>query len=172
MKVAGQVEPMPGRGGATPYAATEWLRRAISPIIAAVRWERRYLREQTVPIAPRDVEAAFLLSVPLLSIPAGFTGSCRMAVELRGAGQTALAGVRVRIEDGRLVECSSRLEGPADASVVGSAEAWLTAVGDGEQADLEVRGAGHIAAELVERLHRTLFGDVNSGAARLAGARS
>jgi DNA-binding HxlR family transcriptional regulator len=172
MKVVGQVERMPGRGGTTPYAATEWLRRAMSPIIAAVRWERRYLREQTVPINSRDVEAAFLLAVPLLGIPNGLAGTCRMAIELPGAGQTTLSGVRVRIEDGRLVECSSRLEGSADASVIGSAEAWLMALGDGEQADLELSGSRSLAADLVEGLHRTLFGDIASGANRLAGARS
>jgi DNA-binding HxlR family transcriptional regulator len=172
MKVVGQVERMPGRAGTTPYAATEWLRRAMSPIIAAVRWERRYLREQTVPIKSRDVEAAFLLAVPLLAIPIGSSGICRMAIELRGADQAALSGVRVRIEDGRLVECSSRLEGPADASIIGSAEAWLTALGDGEQADLELSGSRGLAADLVDGLHRTLFGGGASSATRQLGVRS
>ena len=44
------------------------------------------------PDTPRDVEAMFFLSVPLLSIPTDLDGTCRMAVELRGVDETAYAG--------------------------------------------------------------------------------
>jgi hypothetical protein len=111
-----------------------------------------------VPVTPHDVEAAFLLSVPLLSIPTDLDGTCRMAVELRGVDESAYAGVTVTVKEGRLIECTSRLKRDTDSSAVGTVEAWLVAVGDGDLGRLEFGGEAQFGSNLVGSLHRTLFG--------------
>jgi DNA-binding HxlR family transcriptional regulator len=157
MRVAGQVEKVTGRRGATPYGVTDWLRRATAPLIAAVRWEREHIRGLMVPIGPRDVEAAFLLLAPLLEVPDKLSGSCKMVVELRSPAQTALAGVCLKVEDGHSTECYSRLEARADASVIGTAESWLGPVGGGP-IDFEIGGDSRLAGGVVEGLRRVLAG--------------
>ena len=84
MRLAGQVEPLPGNGRGTPYAVTDWLRRGVGPLAAAARWERRNRPTETAPIGALDVEAAFLLRPSLLSLapevslaPADWRWSCR-----------------------------------------------------------------------------------------------
>lgn len=160
MRVAGQVQKVSARRGSTPYTVTDWLRRAVAPLVAAIRWERAHLRERTVPISPRDVEAAFLLSVPLLSIEDGLSGSCRMAVELRNRNRSSFAGVMVNIEEGRLAHCSSRLSGSSDCFAVGNVRVWLTAMCDGRLDELEIGGDSKVAGRLVKGLHRILFGEI------------
>jgi DNA-binding HxlR family transcriptional regulator len=158
MRLAGQVQKVPGRGRGTPYAVTGWLRRAVAPLAAAARWEHLHLREQAPAIAHRDVEAGFLLTAPLLRPPAGVAGSCRMAVELRNGGRSGLAGVMVSAEEGRVTQCIARLEGNADAWATGSAQAWLNAVIEGNARSLELGGDCDLAAELIAGLHGELFG--------------
>ena len=165
MRLVGQVQKMPGRGGSTPYIATEWLRRAVAPLSAAVRWEYRHLGEHAAPIAHRDAEAAFLLAAPLLRLPADLTGSCRIAVALRNGSGHALAGVMLRAEEGSITECIPRLEGHPEAWATGPAEAWLAAMIDCDTRSLELGGDSRLATELIGALHGALFGaaDPSSG---------
>jgi DNA-binding HxlR family transcriptional regulator len=158
MRLAGQVEKMPGRDGGTPYAVTEWLRRAVAPLSAAARWERLHLGEEATPIAHRDVETAFLLAMPLLRLSPDTTGSCRMAVELRNGNGHGLAGVMVTAEEGRIAQCISRLEGHPDAWATGPSQAWLAALIEGDVQRLELGGDCRLAIELIEGMHGTLFG--------------
>jgi DNA-binding HxlR family transcriptional regulator len=158
MRTAGQVEKLRSQQGSSPYAATEWLRRAMAPLIAAVRWERRHIPQETVRIGARDIEAAFLLSVPLMAVTPQVAGSCRMAVELRSPKGRSLSGVVVNLEDGRLTRCTSRLEGGCDASAIGTVDAWFEAVSTGDQDGLEFGGRRGLARDLIEGLHQALFG--------------
>jgi DNA-binding HxlR family transcriptional regulator len=160
MRIVGLVEKETDRQGSAPYAVTKWLRQGVAPIVAAVQWERRHIPEKTVPVGPHDVEAAFLLTMPLQTVSAGHSGTCRMGVELQRAQKRSLAGVQIRLENGRLTHCTSRLEGRSDASAVGTVEAWLSAVGDGDQSWLEFGGDRNLARGLVEGLHRSLLGEV------------
>jgi hypothetical protein len=157
MRLAGQIERCPGGGRGTPYRATNWLRRAIAPLAAAARWERRHLPDETAPIAKIDVESAFLLTVPLLRISGEHSGVCRLAVESRnGNGGRRLAGVTVGVEDGRIASCVSRLEGDAGAWASGSAAAWLRAVIDEDSEQLELGGDRRLAMSLLDGLHGVL----------------
>jgi hypothetical protein len=102
MRLSGQLEAVPGNGRAPPYAVTDWLRHAVGPLVAATRWERCSLPEETARIGRIDAEAAFLPAVPLVRLPAATSGACRLAVELPGGGGR-LAGVTVGVEDSRVV---------------------------------------------------------------------
>ena len=69
MRAARQVELRPEGGrGAKPYGVTEWTRQAVGPLTAAGRCECEHLAEVTEPLTRIDIEAAFLLSVPLVDL--------------------------------------------------------------------------------------------------------
>ena len=158
LRLAGQIEARPGSTRGTPYGATDWLRRAVAPIVAGVRWERSHLPAGTAPVGRIDAEAALLLAVPLLRLPSDLSGLCRLTVEIRnGAGEPRLAGVMVGIEGGVISSCTSRLEGHAGAWASGSPSRWTSAIMDQETDALEIGGGCDLALALLEGLHKALF---------------
>ena len=157
MRRAGLLEPCPRRGR-NPYTVTAWLRQAIAPLLAAARWERSWQPAATEPITRIDVEAALLLALPLLELPAGVSGSCRLAGELEGrCGR--MAGVVVALAGGRVTALSSRLRGEPGASATGPARDWLRAVIEGEPRLLRLEGDRGLALAVVAGLHDALFAD-------------
>ena len=153
LRLADLVEPHPGEGRGTPYRATSWLRRAIVPLAAGAWWERRHLADPPL-IGRLDVEAAFLLAIPLIEVPAGLSGRCRLAVEVQGGSSPVFAGVMISVEDGRVVSCSSRLEGDADGWASGSAGSWIRRMG-GREGDLEVGGDTELVRGLVDSIRKS-----------------
>jgi DNA-binding HxlR family transcriptional regulator len=150
---AGQVRAIQRPGRATPYAITDWLRRGISPLVVAARWEQRHAGD-AAPVVKHDVEAAFLLAIPLLALSSDLFGTCRLAVELPDDDRSRQVGVLISVEHGQVVSCVSRLEGPADASAAGSPAAWLTAIVEDELAPLELTGEFGLAAEVLDGLRQ------------------
>jgi DNA-binding HxlR family transcriptional regulator len=157
MRRADLIEPLPSRMPGTPYTATGWLRRGVAPLTSANRWERLHAAEATAPVGRLDVEAAFLLAIPLLELPPRLSGSCRLAVATRGGGEQRLAGVTVEVEEGQVVSYVTTLDGNADAWVAGTYPAWLGAVIEHDQAGLEIGGDSRLAGELVGGMHGVLF---------------
>lgn len=152
LRLADLVEPYPGEGRGTPYRATPWLRRAIVPLAAGAWWERRYLGDPP-QIGRLDVEAAFLLAIPLIELPADLSGKCRLAVEIQGGSSPVFAGVLICVEEGKVVSCSSRLEGEAEGWASGSAVSWMRRM-NGQDADLEIGGDAELVREIVEAIRR------------------
>lgn len=140
MRSARLVEPQPGEGRGTPCGPTPWLRQAIIPLTSAAAWERKFASETTPLIGRLDVEAAFLLCAPMIKLDPGNNGRCRLAVEVRGGSSPAVAGAILGIEEGRVVSCSSRLDGDAQASATGSALAWMRQMNGGPSGQLEMTG--------------------------------
>jgi DNA-binding HxlR family transcriptional regulator len=166
LRLSGQVARCTGRGGRTPYAVTEWLRRALAPLTASARWERQHVAAETPSMKRIDVEAMFLLGLPLVQLPGGQSGTCRLAVELQSVnGDHRLAGVLVRLEQGKVVSCATLLEGEAGAWVSGSAPGWLRAVVDRDCGDLEVGGECDLALTLIAGINGALFGAHSDAAA-------
>jgi DNA-binding HxlR family transcriptional regulator len=159
LRLVGQIEARPGRARSTPYGPTDWLRRAIAPLVAGVRWERQHLPTGTSPVGRIDAEAAFLLAIPLVSLPSELSGTCRLVVEIRnGAGERRSAGVMVEVREGAVCSCTSRLEGRAGAWASGSSGSWTSAVMSQETEALEIGGDSDLAVALVDALHGSLFG--------------
>lgn len=157
MRLAGQIERCEGTGRGTPYTVTEWLRWAIAPLVAAARWERRFLPEQSAPIRRIDVESAFLLVMPLLRLSEGSSGTCRFAVEIAGAaGERRHAGVTITISRGRIASCVSRLEGDAGAWASGSSNQWLAAVLERDTDRLEIGGDTALVRDVLEAIQKAL----------------
>jgi DNA-binding HxlR family transcriptional regulator len=152
LRLAALVEAHQGDGRGTPYVATEWLRRAIVPLASAAAWERRYRSEAAQPIGRLDVEAAFLLAVPLMEVPADFDGKARLSVEIQGGSSPVFAGVLVCWEEGRVTSCSSRLEGEAAAWVSGSPVAWLNRLTGADGRSLEIGGDIPMAERIISSL--------------------
>jgi DNA-binding HxlR family transcriptional regulator len=159
LRYAGLVEACSDEGQGRLYTVTPWLRAATAPLSVAARWEQERLPSPPAPIGRLDVDAAFLLVVPLMRLSERVSGACRLAVELRGAEkQEKPAGVLVGVESGRVVSCVSRLRGPADGSVYGTSGAWLAAVTEGTIDRLELGGERDLAAAFVEGLHGAFLG--------------
>ncbi|HET7120890.1 MAG TPA: winged helix-turn-helix transcriptional regulator [Solirubrobacterales bacterium] len=143
-----------GRG--TPYKVTEWLRRSVAPITAAVGWEYRAIPELTGPISRIDVESTFLLTVPLLELPPDISGSCRLSVELRHRNGTDYAGVSVTVDEGEITSCVSRLQSDADAWVAGTPLGWFRWVTRHANDSVEIGGDNDLAHGLAEGIHNSL----------------
>jgi DNA-binding HxlR family transcriptional regulator len=169
MRMVGLVRRCPGRGRGTPYVVTEWLRLAVAPLAAAVRWERQHAPEETTPVGRLDIETAFLLSVPLVQLPSEHSGVCRLATEITGGGERRLAGVLVGIEEGSVAYCRARLEGSATAWASGSTTAWLRAVLEHETDALEVGGDSELAYELVAGINGVLTANHRNGHGQPSG---
>lgn len=157
MRHAGQVEACPANGRETPYAVTTWLRRGVAPLLAGIRWERLHLAGSSAPVAGLDVEAAFLLAMPLLRLDPELSGRCRLAVELPSNGEGRVAGVVAGLEEGAVASCTSRLDGTADAWASGPVNAWFRALIDHDGESLELGGDGRLARTLIAGLHKALF---------------
>jgi len=157
MRLTGQVEARPGNGRGTPYAVTDWLRLGIAPLAAAAGWEREHLAEKPA-IGRLDAEAAFLLALPLLRLPAGVSGACRLAMEIPNGSKRSLAGVTVGVEGGAVASCHTRMDGQPDAWALGPPGAWLDAVIEHDTRCLDLGGNSRLALALLDGLHGALFG--------------
>ena len=159
MRRVGQLEAQRNGNGSrgTPYKATRWLRQAAAPLTAAVAWERRWVPAQTSAIGRIDVEATFLLAVPLLELPGDLSGCCRLAVEMRVESKLEYAGVMVTVEEGRLVSCSARLRGEPAAWATGTALDWFGWVNGYADHQLEFAGDTALARTVTEALREVLL---------------
>jgi DNA-binding HxlR family transcriptional regulator len=156
MKFVGQVKPCPGGGRSTPHIVTDWLREGVAPLVTAARWERHYL-PRAARIGRLDIEAVFLLTAPLLRLPADLSGTCWLAAEMPDEKKPRLAGSMVEVKNGAVVSCVTQLQGRPDAWALGPPAAWLSALVEHDRDGLELGGNGHLARALIGNLHDTLF---------------
>lgn len=158
MRQVGLVEPCPQRNGrVSPYRVTRWLRLAVAPMTAAVGWERRCELEPPAAMTRIDVETAFLLAVPLVSLPSDATGSCRLAVELGQGPDPTFAGVTITVEDGQICSCVSRLEGKVDAWATGSVLDWFRWLQQRGGHRMEIGGDSSFAQGVVEGFRQAFY---------------
>ena len=158
MRMAGLVEADPRVRGRTPYGLTDWGRRAIVPLSRAIRCERIHLPRQSTALTPADVEAAFLLALPLAVLPVATAGWCQLRVESRAEGGEE-AGVRVDVEAGQIVSCVPDLDPEPRNWAGGSAGRWFEAVDSGDPARLRLGGGQRLAKSVVRGMHEALVGN-------------
>jgi len=164
MRATGQIEPVEAADRGTPYVVTEWTRRAVAPLCMAGRCERRHLPDTTAPITAVEVEASFMLSMPLAPLPESASGACMLAVQTEDEEAeeqgTDLAGVTVEVKGGQVVSCATKMKQNPPTWALGSAENWLDVVIDGCIGQLRFGGARpQLALDLVHGLHFALFGE-------------
>lgn len=166
MRGTGQVEVGKKTGKGTPYLVTDWLRRAIAPLSVAARCERRHMADESGSITSIEVEAAFLLTLPLAPLPSWTTGGCALAVQL---GQEELdeervspVSIAVEAERGVLISYGTEVAGPPTSWAVGTTGDWLDAVIDGRFESLRIGGADpQLPADIVNGVHFALFEDAD-----------
>jgi len=148
-----------GDGEAEPrFQATEWLRLAVAPLAVAARMELRHPLGDTAPIAGADVEAALRLALPLVRTKSSLSGSCSLEVELDEGVVGGPVRMTARLGEGRVLACERGADPEADASIAGSAAAWLDAVIERKQGPLASAGDWRFPRDLLGGLHRALFG--------------
>lgn len=151
------------------YEASEWLRRAVVPLTLAGRWERRHDTGEQ-PIAHTEVEAAFMLALPIARLPARASGACALAVltsEKRAKSKRSVAGVALELKEGEVVSCSTDAAGRQPTWALGTIDAWLEAVVDGRTDALRASGAKPtLARGIVKALHADLFRGYDSASAQ------
>ena len=162
MRATGQIEPLEAAGRGTPYVVTEWLRRSIAPLCAAGRCERRYLGADTAPITDVEVEAAFMLAMPLAPMPRNAAGTCMLAVQTESSecdgGGHDLSGVTVELERGEIASCTASVDQSPPTWALGTAEGWLDLVIDGDLTALRLGGTRpELALNMINGLHVALF---------------
>src|SRR5881394_751492 len=158
MQSVGLIEALDGVGGESIYAATDWLRSGIAPLIAAARVERRKPLEGMAPIDPLDVEAGFRLSLALLELPKELSGVCRLGLNLEDDERSGLTGITATIDQGQIVSCEAGLSKEVDAWAAASAEDWLDTVIEPDAKRVRTGGDRWLPSALLEALHHTLFG--------------
>jgi DNA-binding HxlR family transcriptional regulator len=157
MRATGLAEATASRGG-TPYRLTRWTRYAVGPIIAAALFERLHIEEASL-LSPIDIEAAFLLAVPISALPADADGVCSLVAET-GNGRSnggRHAGVEVTVDRGRMVSCVTKLNAESRNWATGSAIAWLEALIYRRPELLRIGGDRHLPRSLVDGIHEQLF---------------
>jgi len=157
---SGQAEALYGTGREPSYALTDWGREAISPIVAAVRYEQRYPEDDVLAPDVFDVEAAFEMALPLLRLPGELRGTCRAGVRLPGAeGEDLVAGSTVNVEGGRVATSSPLLDRAPETWATGTPLEWSETVIDPAATGLDTGGDVELAQGLIAALHERLFGD-------------
>jgi len=155
MRECDLVEVQQAAGRLRPYEVTHWLRRAVGPLTSAIAWERTHAADTTAKIGRFDVEAVFLLAVPLLRLANDLNGRCRLAMEVHDGPAPVFAGVLVSFEDGEVTSCVANLEGRAEAWASGKPLSWLRQMNLASNRDLELGGDRALARSVLEALSRT-----------------
>jgi DNA-binding HxlR family transcriptional regulator len=148
----------------TPYEVTPWLRRAAAPLVAALAWEREWAAAQTKSLSRIDVEALFLLAIPLLDLPEDLSGRCRLAVELRSGQQPEYAGATLTLRAGQPPSLVTRLEGDSDGWIGGTVGSWLSWMSGGRDRPLERGGDSALARTILDALRHGLVPASRAGA--------
>lgn len=161
MRMAGLVEVAPGNGSGTPHRVTDWARQGVVPLAASARCEQIHMRRQAAPLTRVDIEAGFMLSLPLVGLPPEAAGRCYLTVEGDSADGRDRSGVEVTIEGGHVVACDSELVAGASQYAAGSAATWFDAVRDRRTELLDYAG-GQLPQQLVRGLHEALLAPIAS----------
>lgn len=144
-----------GRHG-NPYRATRWLRRAAAPLAVAIGWERDSIPDMAVPIRNADIEALFLLLVPLLKLPKSAYGQLRLDVELKKGEEREFPGVSIGVQEGQIVSCTTRWEKKQDLVVSGDILGWIDWVAFKKKDAVALTGDQGLARALGMRMREAL----------------
>lgn len=163
MRLAEQVEVGARGSSGTPYAPTAWLRRGMSPLTLAARWEHRNKPDGAEPVTRDDLEWAIAVIAPLCDPPAT-SGLCQVAVRAssRARRRRSLAALEAS-EDGVAFGAVDPERKP-DARASGSADTWFSLLIDAESRGLRLSGDQDLAHAIFDSLREALFEGEPEGA--------
>lgn len=162
MRETGQVAPVPDAAGrGKPYQPTRWLRRAVAPLVMAIRCESRFFAHETLPLLEPDVEAIFMLSLPLLKLPRDVNGSVALSMRIglgSGNGHLREAGATIDFRGGKVDGLAPGIREKDMTRVQGDVEDWLKSLVSGGDAGLEYSGEHvELGETIVAKLGEALF---------------
>lgn len=157
LRRTGLVEVVAGSGKAKRFAPTDWLRRAVGPLMLAARAESGDRPAGARPVDAFDVEAAIQLVAPLVRLDEEVCGTCRLVVRLGPAGRRYPAGVTVEVEEGRILSCEPGAASDVAAEAIGELGAWFNALIDQRPKRLKFEGDRRFARDLVAAFGKALF---------------
>lgn len=153
MRQVGLIEPdRHSNGRVTRCGVTEWLRRAVAPLTAAVGWECTSIPGQTPAPGRIDAEAVLLLATPTIALSPEISGTCRLAVEFRRGSDLEFAGVTLSLSGGRVDSCVARIDGSPDAWATGGVLDWFRWMRGVREHRIEVGGDPSIANAVADGL--------------------
>lgn len=156
MRLAEQLDVGLRGSRGTPYALTAWLRRGLTPLALAARWEHRHQPDGAAPISQGDIDGALLLGEPLFEFQ-GLSGVCQLAVRIPdGKHQRPAPGV-LEVRDGKMIFGPVSPSVEPDAQALGTMESWFATVIDADTRGLEMSGDCDLAGSIFNGLHRALF---------------
>jgi DNA-binding HxlR family transcriptional regulator len=164
MRATRQVAPAPTSGRGQPFEVTDWLRHSIAPLCAAGRCERRHMPDVSASITAVEVEASFLLALPLVVLPKRADGTATLAVQTESSeasdDEPGVTGITVDVSEGRIASLATEVDRKPPTWALGTPETWLDVVIDGDLKALRLGGSRpQLAMDLVGGLHLALFGD-------------
>jgi DNA-binding HxlR family transcriptional regulator len=158
MRLAEQLEVGFRGSRGTPYELTSWLRRGLTPLALAARWEHRHQPHGVASLNQGDIDGALLLGRPLFKLD-GLDGVCELAVKIpEGKHQYPIPGV-LEIRDGEMVFGAVPAEVKPDARASGTMDTWFATLIDADPRGLTMSGDRDLAGGVFDCLHKGLFGD-------------
>lgn len=148
--------------GGRPQEVSDWLRRGVAPLSVAGRWEQRHMLAEARSGSRADLEAVFLLAMPLIQLAPQISGTCALTVLMPTQGSSSpegeVAGVSIGITDGKIISCIAGTTFTPTTWALGTSEAWNDALVDGRLGALRFRGATPgLPEEIVGKIHDALF---------------
>jgi DNA-binding HxlR family transcriptional regulator len=143
LREIGLVKSAPAVGRGTPYEATDWLRRAAAPLLAAAAFEHEPSADPLLRAS--EMRAVLLLALPLVRLPLESHGTLVLAIypefqSTGGSDARTPTGATLEIRAGRVVRCVTEIDETAPNWVLGTPGFWAEAALRGAIGRLRIGG--------------------------------
>lgn len=159
MQLAEQLEVGNRASKGTPYALTDWLRRGLTPLTVAARWESRHSPDGAAPVEHVDVSDAVLLGGPLFKLSGDREGICQLAVRIPAGKKQDRSLAFVEVKSGELSFGGVHPQVKPDAWASGTAATWFATVVDADTTGLRLSGNRELIGEIFDGVRAALFTD-------------
>lgn len=145
----------------TPYEATDWLRRAVAPLLTAAALEERRA-SNSAALEATEMRAVLLLTMPLVRLSPQSHGRLAVVVHPEATRtdvpeRRAPVGATLEIRDGRVAGCVPEIDENAPNWALGTPTYWTESVLSGIIDRLRIGGRNpQLGADLTAALHQAL----------------
>lgn len=157
MRLAEQLEVGTRGPKGTPYSLTDWLRKGLTPLALAARWEYRHSPDGVDPIDQSDIDGALMLGGPLFELSGEVSGVCQLAVKIPDGKKQQRSLGFVEVQGGKLKFRAVYPQVEPDAWASGTTDTWFATVVEADTSGLKVSGDRDLAEAVFEGVHQALF---------------
>lgn len=167
MRLAEQLEVGDRSPKGTPYALTDWLRRGLTPLALAARWEHCHGPDGVDSIQHSDIDGALMLGGPLFKVSGKVSGVCQLAVKIPDGKKQQRSLGFVEVRSGRISFRGVYPQVKPDAWASGTMDTWFATVIDADTTGLRMSGNRELAEAVFDGVHAALFdGEISQVSAR------